>query len=190
MLRKLISAIILVIIGFIVMAAPCIAKQPIRTITGTVTKVSDGDTLQVTDVSGTKVKIRLYGVDAPETPKPKKPGQPGGEEAFQVLYNKVYGKTVQVQILNLDQYQRAVSLIWFGDRVINLEMVQEGWAWAYRQYLDRAYASEFISSEENARKTRKGIWVQGNPQPPWEFRKQLKTGGSFHTPSILPRIFK
>lgn len=44
-----------------------LAKQPIRTIEGIVTKVSDGDTINVTDDLGTKVKVRLYGIDAPET---------------------------------------------------------------------------------------------------------------------------
>ena len=39
----------------------------IRTVTGTVTKVSDGDTIHVTTPEGTKLKVRLYGIDAPET---------------------------------------------------------------------------------------------------------------------------
>lgn len=49
-----------------------LAKQPIRTIEGVVTKVSDGDTINVTDDLGTKVKVRLYGIDAPETEKVNK----------------------------------------------------------------------------------------------------------------------
>jgi endonuclease YncB( thermonuclease family) len=45
------------------------AREPIRTVTGTVTKVSDGDTIQVTTPEKTKLRVRLYGMDAPETPK-------------------------------------------------------------------------------------------------------------------------
>jgi len=45
------------------------ARGPIRTVTGTVTKVSDGDTIQVTTPEQTKLRVRLYGIDAPETPK-------------------------------------------------------------------------------------------------------------------------
>ena len=59
------------------------AREPIRTVTGTVTKVSDGDTIHVTTPEKTKLTVRLYGMDAPETPKIKqrtghinKPGNP------------------------------------------------------------------------------------------------------------------
>jgi len=59
------------------------AREPIRTVAGTVAKVSDGDTIQVTTKEQTKLRIRLYGIDAPETPKTDqrtghvdKPGQP------------------------------------------------------------------------------------------------------------------
>jgi endonuclease YncB( thermonuclease family) len=60
-----------------------LAGEPIRTVTVTVTKVSDGDTMQVTTPEQTKLRIRLYGMDTPETPKINqctghinKPGQP------------------------------------------------------------------------------------------------------------------
>ena len=63
-----------------------------------------------------------------------------------------------------------------NNRNINREMVSEGWAWAYRQYLDRPHASEYIEAEEKARGKRLGLWAQTNPQPPWEFRKLQKKG--------------
>jgi len=58
-------------------------------------------------------------------------------------------------------------------------MVAEGYAWAYRQYLDRPHASEYISLEEQARAKRLGLWQQNNPQPPWEFRRSLKNSKGF-----------
>jgi endonuclease YncB( thermonuclease family) len=61
--------IYLSILFITLLASPCLAKTPIRTIEGIVTRVSDGDTIQVTDGYGSKVKIRLYGMDAPETEK-------------------------------------------------------------------------------------------------------------------------
>lgn len=158
------------------------AKSPIRTLDGQVTKVSDGDTIQVKDDLGTKVKIRLYGIDAPEiekvnkkTGRISKPGQPFGVEAWKALEDKIYRKRVNVEVVDIDQYKRLVSTVWLERRNINQEMVTEGWAWAYRQYLDRAYASEFIKMEEQARAKRLGLWQQNNPQPPWEFRKRLKS---------------
>jgi endonuclease YncB( thermonuclease family) len=50
-------------------------------------------------------------------------------------------------------------------------MVAEGLAWAYRQYLEGSYASEYLRLEEQARRRRMGLWQQPNPQPPWEFRQ-------------------
>jgi endonuclease YncB( thermonuclease family) len=78
-----------------------LAREPIRTVTGTVTKVSDGDTIQVTTPEQTKLKVRLYGIDAPEMPKIdhrtgriNKPGQPYGEESSKALEAKILGKQV------------------------------------------------------------------------------------------------
>lgn len=164
----------------------CFAKEPIRNIEGTVTKVSDGDTIQVTDSLGTKVKVRFYGIDAPETEKSNKrtgliskPGQAYGEEAFQALKSKLQRQKVRLDVMDVDRYGRTVSTVWLGNRNINREMVSEGWAWAYRQYLDRPHASEYIQAEEQARSQKLGLWKQSNPQPSWEFRKSLrqKMGG-------------
>lgn len=156
------------------------AKNPIRTEYGVVKKVSDGDTIQAITDNGTKLKIRLYGIDAPETAKGKKktittkPGQPYGEEAQESLENKVMGKKVRIDIVDVDRYHRLVSLIYLSDRNINHEMVAEGYAWAYRQYLDSAYASEFIGLEDEARAKKLGLWKQANPEPPWEWRAARK----------------
>ncbi|ABL01335.1 thermonuclease family protein [Pelobacter propionicus] len=166
---------------FLAVSTSAWAGGPLRTVEGVVTKVSDGDTLQVADRMGTKIKVRMYGIDAPETQKGNKrtgtvskPGQPYGEESFRALYSLVNGQHVRLDLMDVDQYGRTVSIVWLGRRNINREMVATGNAWAYRQYLDRPHASEFIDAEERARKARLGLWRQGKPQPPWEFRKSLK----------------
>ncbi|MBV5330293.1 MAG: thermonuclease family protein [Chlorobium sp.] len=153
------------------------AKGPIRSIEGLVTKISDGDTIHVTDSLGTKVKVRFYGIDCPETEKGNKrtgkiskQGQPYGEDAFRTLQGKLKRQRVRLDVLDIDRYGRTVSIVWLGNRNINLEMVADGWAWAYTQYLDRPHASDYLQAEEHARSKRLGLWQQGNPQPPWEFR--------------------
>ena len=157
------------------------AKEPIRVIEGVVTKVSDGDTIQVRDRFGTKVKVRLYGIDAPETEKRNrktgrvsKQGQPFGEQAFESLTAKVYRRPVKIEVIGTDRYKRAVSIVWQGNRNVNAALVSEGLAWAYREYLDRPYASEYLQAEEGARKGKRGLWQQRKPQPPWEFRRSMK----------------
>ena len=89
-----------ILISILMMFISASASQAvIRTVTGTVTKVSDGDSIQVTTPEQTKLKVRLYGIDAPETPKinrrtghVNKPGRPYGDESWKALEGKIMGK--------------------------------------------------------------------------------------------------
>ncbi len=155
------------------------AKEAPRVAEGIVRHVADGDTVTVLTNEGTKLRIRLYGIDAPETVKlhrrtgaVAKAGQPYGEEAHRALEHKVLGKSVRIGIMDVDRYRRMVAVLYLGDKDINREMVREGWAWAYREYLHAPYASEYIDAEREARSNHLGLWKQMNPQPPWEFRKK------------------
>ncbi len=159
------------------------AKESIHTEEGVVRHVADGDTVTAVTNEGAKLKVRLYGIDAPEiqhinrrTGIVSKPGQPYGEEAYRTLESKVLGKSVKLQIMDIDRYRRMVAILYLGDRDINREMVQEGFAWAYREYLHGPYASEYIDAETEARSKHLGLWRQANPLPPWEFRKRLRKG--------------
>jgi len=169
--------------ALLLFSAEAFSKEPIRVLEGTVIKVSDGDTINV-DADGATLKIRLYGIDAPETPKVNrrtgwnsKPGQPYGNEAWHALERKINRQRVRVEVIDIDQYRRLVSVVWLSSRNINRELVADGWAWAYRQYLDRPHASEYTNAEEQARAKRLGLWRDTNPQPPWEFRKEQRTNG-------------
>lgn len=161
---------------------PAWAKEPLRIIEGVVEKVSDGDTLTVMSGS-TKVKVRLYGIDAPEVEKVNrrigkvsKPGQSCGEEARQALKERVQNRLVRLEVVDIDRYHRSVALVKLGSRDVNREMVQEGWAWAFRKYLGRS-DSYFLDDEEKARSEKRGVWKETNPEPPWEFRKRTRTSG-------------
>jgi endonuclease YncB( thermonuclease family) len=148
-----------------------------RTVEGTVRAVYDGDTVLLATREKSRLKVRLYGIDAPETKKPDRPGQPYGDLSRQTLKEKIMGRRVAAEIVDIDQYQRAVAVIRYGERDINREMVSEGMAWAYRRYLQGAYASEYIGSETGARSRRAGLWRESNPRPPWEFRNGPAKGG-------------
>ena len=153
-----------------------VATASAQTVQIGVKKVSDGDTITGFTEQGTKVKVRLYGIDAPEVGHPNKPGQTGGEEARIALHNKIAGKPVTIEVKSADRYKRIVAIVRLGSRDINREMVQDGHAWAYRQYLSRPYASIYLDAESAAREQRLGLWRQNNPQPPWQFRKAVKQG--------------
>jgi micrococcal nuclease len=106
------------------------AKESIRTEEGVVRHVADGDTVTAVTNEGMKLKIRLYGIDAPEiqhinrrTGILARPGQPYGEEARRALEGKVLRKRVKVQIMDIDRYHRMVAVLHLGDKDINREMV-------------------------------------------------------------------
>lgn len=169
MIRTLFTVCLLTVM----FAADCFAA---RSIEGVVRTVYDGDTLLLATRQESRLKVRLYGIDAPESAKPDMPGQPFGAIARRTLMYKVMGRQVSAEIIDIDQYHRSVAVIRYAGRDINREMVSEGLAWAYRQYLQGAYASEYIGAEERARSRRAGLWRDANPAPPWEFRKALKGG--------------
>lgn len=165
---------LLVVLLLLLLAVPALAKEPLRVIYGQVVKISDGDTIHVVDAQGVKVKVRLYGIDAPETSKGKKAGQPYGEDAQAALADMVYRQQVRLDVQAIDRYKRLVALVVLNGKDVNLELVKMGYAWAYKQYLDRPHASEYIDAENEARRLKVGLWKDNNPQPPWEFRKLAK----------------
>lgn len=150
------------------------------TIAGVVRRVFDGDTVLLATPSNSRLKVRLYGIDAPETSKPGEPGQPFGEIAKRTLMYKIMGRQVTAEMVEDDQYQRAVAIVRYNGRDINREMVAEGMAWACRQYLHGPYASVYIGAEDLARSRHKGLWRDRNPKPPWEFRQGDKGAGKRH----------
>lgn len=158
---------LLAVLSIALLAVPVQAAESIR---GMVRTVYDGDTLLLVARPQGTLKVRLYGIDAPETAKPDQPGQPYGALAKRVLMYKLLGKPVTVEVKDQDQYGRVVGVVRLGGTDINAAMVAEGLAWAYRQYLQGSYASEYLHLEETARRRRLGLWQQSNPQPPWEFR--------------------
>lgn len=157
------------------------ASEPIRTVTGTITKVSDGDTIQLTTPEQTKLKVRLYGIDAPETPKINRqngqvhqPGQPYGVEAQKALKDKIMGKHVKLEILDIDKYRCMVGMVWLNDRNINLEMVREGYAEAFIEYLKPPYCAEFLEVERKTRGVRLSVLSLPDYERPREFQKRLR----------------
>lgn len=172
---------------FLICSSP-VSAQPEKarksTLEGLVVGLSEGDQITVNSF-GTEIKVRLYGIAAPQTAKVDKftgrseAGQPYAEEAFRALAVKILHQQVKVEIhrtlvfKNLSK-QVALAVVYLDGRNINLEMVADGWAWAYRRLVSKADLPEYLTAEKNARTKRNGLWNQGIPQPPWEFLPQVK----------------
>ena len=95
---------------------------------GKVIKVSDGDTIIVLDSNNQKHKVRLKGIDAPETQ------QEFGETSRQSLAGLVYDKEVIVLWDKRDKYARILGKIIIDGRDANYEQLKKGLAWYYKQY--------------------------------------------------------
>jgi endonuclease YncB( thermonuclease family) len=131
-----------------------------------VVRVHDGDTITVLR-KGSFEKIRLYGIDSPES------DQPGGSEARNFASNLAFMEEVQVTTLDLDQYGRAVALVQLPDgRLLNEELLRNGQAWVYRAYCKELWCPGWIGLERKAKQQKAGLWAQKKPVPPWEWRKR------------------
>ena len=134
---------------------------------GRVIEVYDGDTATLlSDDQSKKYKIRFYGIDAPEAK------QEFGIVSRDALRQKILGRNVRVNVESVDRYGRCVGKMYLGSRYINLEMVQEGYAWYYSDYAKNDLG--FSQAEAKAREDAAGLWLDGSPVPPWEFRKKRK----------------
>ena len=166
--------LLLILTALVILYAAAAHTAPLRTVTATVTKISDGDTVQAITPEGTKLKVRLYGIDAPETAKGKIPGEPFGNDAREYLTALVGQKAVQVEIRDIDRYRRMVAILWLAERNVNHEMIAAGMAEAYLEYLKQPYRSPFIQAEQEAKAQRKGIWSQGDRyERPSQFRRRM-----------------
>lgn len=140
-----------------------------ETYVGRVVRVADGDTITVLDQGHTQHKVRLAGIDAPEK------RQPFGQASRQHLASLVADRTVTVETTKRDRYRREVGKVVVDGRDVNLVQLDAGMAWHYKKY---AYEQPFddrqayASAEEAARQARRGLWLDTNPTPPWDYRQQ------------------
>jgi micrococcal nuclease len=151
-------------------------KTPQRSEEGIVGHVADGDTLTVITANQTKLRIRMFGIDAPETPKGNKfPGQPYGKEAEAYLKQLVEGKRVKVEIYQVDRYKRLLSTVFLDGKDINLAMIEAGLAEVYRgPESGNPYKQQYQAAEETARSAKKGMWVLGSKyESPRAYRKRV-----------------
>jgi micrococcal nuclease len=135
------------------------AEYPAR-----VVGMTDGDTLTVLTAQKTQVKVRLAGIDAPES------GQDFGTRAKQGASELAFGRIVTIIERDKDRYGRTVADVSLPyARSLNREVVRSGLAWWYRKYAVNDQALARLEAE--ARQAKRGLWSRTAPKPPWERRK-------------------
>jgi len=134
--------------------------------TGEVVSVLDGDTIEVLHNQHPE-RIRLSGIDCPEK------GQAFGQKAKQAASALAFGKNVTIQTHGKDKYKRTLGDVILPDGTnVNQELVKQGWCWWYKKYAPGDTVLEGL--EKAARESRKGLWVDPHPVPPWEWRKRSR----------------
>ncbi|EPW7417787.1 thermonuclease family protein [Campylobacter upsaliensis] len=140
-----------------------------KELTGKVSKVIDGDTIELLAKTSkenpynhiTKLKIRLYGIDAPELK------QAYGKEAKEYLSALVLKQEVSLIIENKDKYDRFVGTLFLKGQDINKEMVKNGYAHAYE-----SFSKKYLAEQADAKMFKLGLWQDEKAVKPSEFRKQ------------------
>ena len=139
-----------------------------------VVKVIDGDTVDV-QINGNVERVRLIGIDTPETKDPRKPVQCFGREASAQAVKLLQGQTVMLEPdpsqQERDRYQRLLRYVWLPDgQLFNLEMIVGGYAHEYTFEVPYKYQPVFQKAEREARERGWGFWAattcNGNTEQP------------------------
>lgn len=132
--------------------------------TGTVTHVTDGDSLWVRPAAGGPAReVRVQGIDAPEI------CQAWGHQSRDALAAQVLHRQVRVAGRGRDTYRRTLAQVSFGGQDVGAWMVSRGHAWSYRFHRD---TGPYSQQELQARSARLGLWSGNAPMAPRDFRKR------------------
>lgn len=148
--------------------------QPNGEMAATVKRVVDGDTVEL--ASGEKV--RMIGVDTPETVKPNHPVEPYGKEASDFTKRLLTDQqvTLKFDVEPYDRYKRLLAYIYLQDGTfVNEKLVREGYARIMTIPPNVAYAERFLEAEREAREHNRGLWGMDGEKPTQEEKSQSET---------------
>jgi micrococcal nuclease len=140
--------------------------------TATVTRVIDGDTVEVVigsvspgpgageTVVGESYNVRLTGIDTPESVKPGTPVECFAREASAATKALLEGAEVVLvkDIEDADRYDRLLRYIYMGDEMANARLVTNGYAFAYTYPPNVRWSETFVQLEREARENARGLW--------------------------------
>lgn len=144
-------------------ASVIVASQPRQLYE--VVSVVDGDTIDIL-LNGEMERLRLIGINTPETVDPRKSVECFGREASEKAKSILSGRQVALEDDSSqgerDKYGRLLRYVFFEDGTnFNLLMIQEGYAYEYTHDLPYRYQTEFKQAQKEAEKNKMGLW--GNP---------------------------
>jgi len=153
----------------LLLAGSASAADPLPVLKAKVTRVNDGDSIEV-DLDSGHARVRMSAIDTPEY------DQPYGSQSSAALKALLpIGSAVELEVVTQDQFKRVVAVVWLtGAQRININetMLRQGHAWAYRRYMKDP---RFCDLEQEARSKKLGLWAQPVSDwvypPEWRFLK-------------------
>nr|DAY45140.1 MAG TPA: SNc [Caudoviricetes sp.] len=177
-LRKTLLLVVFYVVILLVCSPAVAAKskpplydlQPNAVYQVSVQRVVDGDTIVVDFPTGERERVRLIGVNTPETVHPKKPVEYYGKEASAFTKKELAGRKVwlQMDVQVRDRYRRALGYVWMekpGENekavrrgMFNARLILEGYGQVMTIQPNSRYAEMFVGFQREAREQKKGLW--------------------------------
>jgi endonuclease YncB( thermonuclease family) len=156
---------------FLIFASCVNRNNPLKksdTITGKVVSVIDGDTYDLLLKGNRKIRVRMEGIDAPER------GMPFYKVSKNHLAQLCFNKNVSLNITGIDGHDRFLGFTYLDDgSELSHEMIKAGLAWHFKKYNSDSILSNL---EIEAKKMKRGLWLNENPMAPWTNRSLHRQG--------------
>lgn len=168
--KRLIVSLLVVIVSILMLYRPQwfeggSVPAPAKSIQAglySVNKVDDGDTITV-DMDGVAEKIRMIGVDTPETQHPSRPVECYGLAASSYTKKLIGANSVRLEAdptnMNRDRYDRLLRYVYLPDgTLVNAKIIQDGYGFAYTHFPFEKL-EQFRGYEQAARDKNLGLWA-------------------------------
>jgi endonuclease YncB( thermonuclease family) len=155
------------------LAHPAIAEELLCQVVG----ISDGDTLTLLTQDHCQIRVRLAGIDAPES------RQPYGSRARQELSQLSFRQAVRVIVEDTDRYGRTVGKVMLRSLDLNAELVRRGAAWVFPQHNRDPTLPPLQAA---ARQAQRGLWAlpASEQVPPWEWQQNGRSACTSSPPPV------
>ena len=144
-------------------------------VSGRVVSVTDGDTAVIETDRGRALRVRFYGVDAPEQEGRDWPAQAFSAASTRFMRELLGTRKVAVRLTGARTYGREVGEVFVDGRSASRELLRAGLGWWNRKYAPQD--SDLGRLQEAARAARKGLWRDPEPVPPWVHRSRHRNRG-------------
>jgi micrococcal nuclease len=138
---------------------PAASPSPTQPLTGRVTQIVDGDTIDV-ELQGRREWVRYIGIDTPETKHPTRGIEPYGPEATEANRRLVQGQMVRLEfdVQPRGQYGRLLAYVFVGEVMVNAELVRQGYALLSTYPPNVKHEALFVRLQREAREAKRGLW--------------------------------